>query len=63
MKFVKRIVTTSRPEISNGPLKEAQLISHHEILSKIEKYQIPVSLVKNIYQIPSKYAPVSIQTL
>ena len=63
MGFVKRVATTSRPEIPTGARKEAELIFHHEIVSKIENYHIPSSLVINIDQTPSKYAPVSSQTL
>ena len=54
MGFVKRVATTSRPEIPTGARKEAELIFHHEIVSKIENYHIPSSLVINIDQTPSK---------
>ena len=63
MGFVKRAATTGRPEITEGARKEAELIFHHEIVSKIEKYKIPHSMVINIDQTPSKYAPVSSRTL
>ena len=52
-----------RPEISEGARKEAVLIFHHEIVSKVEKYQIPNSLILNIPQTSSKLAPTSRHTL
>ena len=63
MGFVKRAVTTARPEITEGARKEAELIFHREIVSKVEKHKIPHSMVINIDQTPLKYAPVSSQTL
>ena len=63
MGFVKRAATTARPEITEGARKEAELIFHHEIVSKIEKHKIPHSMVINIDQTPSKHAPVSSRTL
>ena len=63
MGFVKRAATTARPEITEGAQKEAELIFHHEIVSKVEKHKIPHSMVINIDQTPSKYAPVSSRTL
>ena len=58
--FVKRACTTARPEIPEGARKEAELIFHHEIESKVKKYSILASLVINIDQ---KYAPVSSRTM
>ena len=63
MGFVKRASTTSRPEIPYGARKEAELIFHHDIAYKVEKFQIPESLIINIDQTPSKFAPTSSRTL
>ena len=40
-----------------------ELLFHHEIMSKVQKYKIPYSIILNIDQIPSKYASVSTRTL
>ena len=63
MGFKKREATTGRPEIPDGARKETALIFHREKVSKIEKYQIPHSLILNIDQTPSKLAPTSRHTL
>ena len=63
MGFVKRACTTSRPDIPAGARKEAELIFHHQITTLKEKHQIPSSLIINIDQTPSKYAPVSSRTM
>ena len=63
MGFIKRASTTSRPEIPYGARKEAELIFHHDIAYKVEKFQIPESLIININQTPSKFAPASSRTL
>ena len=63
MGFVKCAVTTARPEITEAARKEAELIFHHEIVSKVEKHKIPHSMVINIDQTPLKYVPVSSRTL
>ena len=59
MGFTKRAATTGRTEIPEGARKEVALIFHHEIVSKVEKYEIPHSLILNIDQTPSKLAPTS----
>ena len=63
MGFVKRASTTSRPEIPYGSRKEAELIFHHDIAYKVEKFQIPELLIININQTPSKFAPASSRTM
>ena len=63
MGFVKRASTTSRPEIPYGARKESELIFHHDIAYKVEKFQIPESLIINIDKTPSKFAPASSRTL
>ena len=37
--------------------------NHHGNVSKVEKYQIPDSLIINIDQTPSKFAPASFRTM
>ena len=54
MGFVKRAATTTRPEITEGARKEAELIFHHEIVSKVEKHKIPHSMV-NCHQSMPQY--------
>ena len=60
--FVRRICTTGKVEIPEGAQRETGLLFHHEIVSYVETYQIPPSLVVNFDQTPSKYAPVSSRT-
>ena len=49
--------------IPDGSFKEAQLLFTHDIVSKVDKYNIPDSLIINIDQTPTKYVPVSRSTL
>ena len=57
LEFTKTAAATGRREIPDGARKEAALIFHHAIASKIEKYQIPHLLILNIDQTPFKLAP------
>ena len=59
MGFVRRRGTTAKLEIPDGAFKEAQLLFTHDIVSKVDKYNIPDSLIINIDQTPTKYVPVS----
>ena len=43
--------------------REAELILHHEIVEKVEKHKIPHSLILNIDQTLSKFAPTLSRTL
>ena len=61
--FVKRAATTSKVQIPEGTDKEAELVYLHTIVSTIEKYQIPKSMVLNLDQTPLKYAPCGRHTL
>ena len=63
MGFVRRRGTTAKLEIPDGVFKEAQLLFTHDIVSKVDKYNIPDSLIINIDQTPTKYVPVSRSTL
>ena len=49
--------------IPEGARKEVGLIYHLRVVSLIETYMIPTSLVIHIDQTPSKYAPVPSRTL
>ena len=59
MGFVRRVATTSKVEIPEGAKKEAELVYLRTIVSTIEKYQRPKSMVSNLDQSPLKYAPCS----
>ena len=61
--FVRRRGTTAKLEIPDGTFKEAQLLFTHDIVSKVEKYNISHSLIINIDQTPIKYVPVSRSSL
>ena len=63
MGFVRRRGTTAKLEIPDGAFKEAQLLFTHDIVSKVDKYNIPDSLIINIDQTPTKYVPVRRSTL
>lgn len=58
MGFVKRMCTTSKPEIPDRAVKEAKLLFQHQIASLVEEHAIPPSLIMNFDQTPLKYAPV-----
>ena len=59
MGYVRRRGTTAKLEIPDGVFKEAQLLLTHDAVSKADKYNIPDSLIINIDQTLTKYAPVS----
>ena len=63
MGFVPRRGTKAKLEIPDGAFKEAQLLFTHDIVSKVDKYNIPDSLIINIDQTPTKYVAVSRSTL
>ena len=63
MGFVRRRGTTGNLEIPDGAFKESQLLFTHDIVSKVDKYNIPDSLIINIDQTPPKFVPVSRSTL
>ena len=63
MGFVRRRGITAKLEIPHGAFKEAQLLLTHDIVSKVDKYNIADSLIINIDQTPTNYAPVSRSTL
>ena len=61
--FVSRRGTTAKLKIPDGAFKEAQLLFTHDIVSKVDIYNIPDSLIINIDETPTKYVPVSRSTL
>lgn len=63
MGYRRRRATTSKLEIPEGALKEAKLLFHHDIVSKVEKFKIPHSLIINLDQTPTKYVPVGRSSL
>lgn len=63
MGFVKCRKTSSKVEIPDGARKEIEYLFFHEIVSYLEEYKIPESLVLNLDQTPLKYVPVSNETM
>ena len=63
MGFFRRRGTTAKLEIPDGAFKEVQLLFTHDIVYKVDKYNIPDSLIINIDQTPTKYVRVSRSTL
>ena len=63
MGFVRRAATTSKVEIPEGAKKEAEMVYLYKIVSMVEKYQIPKSMILNLDQTPLKFAPCSRHTL
>ena len=53
---------TSKVQIPEGAKKEAELTFLHRIVSTVEKYKIPNSMILNLDQTSMKYAPCSQQT-
>ena len=63
MKFVRRFTTTGKVPIPEAFLKEIEKAYLHRVVRKIEENDIPLSLVLNSDQMPSKYIPVSNKTM
>ena len=62
MGFRRRQATTSKLEIPEGVLKKIKMLFHHDIVTKVAKFNIPDSLI-NLDQTPTKYVPVGRTTL
>ena len=62
MGFVKRRKTSSKVEIPDAAKKEIEFLFHHKIVTYIEKFKIPPSLILNLDQMPLKYVPVNQET-
>ena len=63
MHFVRRTATTSKVEIPEGTKKEAELTFLHRIVSTVEKYKIPNSMILSLDQTLLKYVPCSRESL
>ena len=63
MNYTRRKGTTSKVALPDGIRKENELLFHHQIVEKVERYDIPDSLILNFDQTPSKYVPVASITL
>ena len=63
MGFKRRLRTTGKVEIPEGARKEAELLFLHNIVSVVERYEIPDSLKINLDQTPLKYIPAMNHTL
>ena len=63
MGFVRRMATTAKIPIPDKARKEIEFVFMHKIVNKVEKHNIPDSLIINADQTPSKYVPVGRTTL
>ena len=63
MGFRRHQTKTSKLEIPEGALKEIKMLFHHDIVIKVEKFNIPDSLIINLDQTPTKYVPSGRTTL
>ena len=63
MIFAKRRKTSSKVDIPDKAHKEIEFLFLHEIVTKVEKRNIPPELILNIDQTPLKYVPVGNETL
>ena len=63
MGFVRRMSTTAKIPIPDKARKEIELSFMLKIVEKVEKHNIPHSLIINADQTPSKYVPVGWSTL
>ena len=63
MKFVKRRKTSSKVDIPEAARKEIEYVFLYEITSRVEKYNIPPSLVINLDQTPLKLVQCGNNTL
>ena len=57
------MVTTAKVPIPDKARKEIEFVLMHKIVHKVEKHDIPPSLIINADQTPSKYVPVGRSTL
>ena len=63
MGFVKRQKTSSKVEIPDAARKKIEFLFHHEIVTYLEKFKIPPSLILTLDQMPLKYVPISRETM
>ena len=62
MGFAKRHKTSSKVGIPDGARKEVKLLFHHDVVSSVEEFNIPETLIIKINQTPLKYVPVRKET-
>ena len=55
--------TSSKTEILDAGRNEIEFLFHHKIVTYVEKFKIPRTLVHNLDQISLKYVPVSNETM
>ena len=63
MKLVRRIVTTSRPVVTEALWVEIWTLFFHDICTFVQTYNIPDELIINVDQTSSKYVPTSSVTM
>ena len=63
MGFAKRRKTSSKVDIPDGARKEIEFLFHHDIVSRVEEFNIPETLIINIDQTPLKYVPIRKETM
>ena len=63
MNYTRQKGTTFKVALPHGICKENELLFHYQIVEKVERYDIPDSLILNFDQTPSKYVPVAFKTL
>ena len=63
MGFEKRRKTSSAVDIPDSARKEIEYLFLHDIVDTVEKYKIPLSLILNLDQTPSKYVPIGNETM
>ena len=63
MGFVRRMATVAKIPVPDKARKEIELVFVYKIVQKVEKHNIPHSLIINADQTPSKYIPVGRSTL
>ena len=63
MGFRRRMATTAKVLIPEKARKEIELVFMHKIVQKVEKHDIPHSLIINADQTPCKYVPTARYTL
>ena len=63
MNLIKRRKTSPKVDIPDGARKEIRFLYLHEIVSKVETYDIPSALDVNIDQALLKFVPVDNETM
>ena len=61
--YKRRFGTASKVPIPNKARNKIELISMHKIVQKVERCNIPHSLILNTDETPSKYVPIARYTL